>query len=291
MTERVLITGGNGFIGKHLQKKLKAEGIPFFVFDLSLDNANDIRTIKRLNTAVDQFKATSIVHLAGMLGTHELSMAHRAEQAIDINIKGALNVGTVALEHGCRLVSIEQPHIWYNVYEASKLAARRMLTGMAFDKGLKVAFVTAHNAFGEDQAYGDGHPQKIIPTFAKKAWAAEKIPIWGDGQQKCNLVYAGHVAQVLHDAVTQPHKYCDPLKEYNAATNVLWSVDRIVQYVLDYVESAGGPKGMDFEDGQVEYKKMRRGEQPSAVYPTPDPFWPDLDLEALNRTIDWYRDN
>ena len=112
----------------------------------------------------------------------------------------------------------------------------------------------------------------------------------GDGQQQCNLVSAEQVAQVLYEAVTQPRKYCDPLKEYNAATNTLWTVDRLAQYVLDYVAANEGPTGDDFKDGQVKYLQMRRGEQPSAKYPTPDPFWPDLDLEELHRTIDWYHD-
>jgi len=285
MAERVLITGGAGFIGRHLQLKLKEAGIPFFVYDLAVDPKFDVRYRAQLDQQVEQFKATCIVHLSGVLGTNELLQRDAAEQAIDVNIKGALSVGTVALANSCRLVSIEQPHIWYNVYEASKLAARRMLTGMALDRGLEVAFITAHNAFGEGQAFGPGHPQKIVPTFAKSAWTGGSLPIWGDGSQQCNLVYAGQVAQVLYEAVMHPENYCDPLYEYNAATNQLWTVKQLAEYVLQHVQSAG----LEVFAGHIAYQPMRHGEQAAAKYPTPDPRWPSLDLDDLDRTIDWYR--
>jgi UDP-glucose 4-epimerase len=285
--DRVLITGGNGFLGKHLQEKFNSEGIAYQLYDVDVNEKFDIRHLETLDQQVEQFKPTCIVHLAGVLGTHELW--DQASTAIDVNIKGALNVGRVALRRRCRVVSIEQPHVWYNVYEASKLAARRMLTGLSFDKGLRVAFITAHNAFGEWQGFGEGHPQKILPTFAMNAWQAKPLPVWGDGSQLCNLVYAGQVAEVLFDAITQPEKYDDPTQEYNAATNTLWAVDTLAQYVLDYVAAQGGPSGNDFKDGQVKFNKMRRGEQPAMNYPSPDPHWPDLKLSDLHRTIQWYK--
>ena len=285
--DRVLITRGNGFLGKHLQEKLKQEQLKHFVYDIANHADMDVRNPDDLSGHVKQFQPTCIVHLAGVLGTHELWSS--VKEAVDVNIHGTLNVAKVAQQHQVRMVSIEQPHIWYNVYEASKLAARRMVTGLSFDQGLRVAFITAHNAFGEHQAFGEGHPQKILPTFAMNAWQGKPLPVWGDGSQRCNLVYAGQVADVLFDAITQTAKYDDPTLEYNAATNTLWAVDTLAQYVLDYVAAQGGPSGNDFKDGQVKFNKMRRGEQPAMNYPSPDPHWPGLKLSDLNRSIQWYK--
>lgn len=275
-----MITGGAGFIGHHLQEKLRRLNINNYVYDIAIDEKDSVLDRDRLTHIVKEFKPTCIVHLSGVLGTHELWES--ADQAIDINIKGALNVGCAALGH-CRMVSIEQPHIWYNVYEASKFAARRMLTGLAFDKNLDVVFIIAHNAFGEHQGYGDGHPQKIIPTFALNAWRGDPLPIWGTGKQKLNLIYAGQIADILFEAATDPVKYNSPTQEYHAAGQSLWTVQETAQYVIDFVKTNGGPAG------RMNYLSMRRGEQPKFPYPHPESGMPELYLSDLDKTINWYR--
>ncbi len=275
---RILITGGDGFIGRYVQTRCKELGIEVVIFDIASDLTQDITDYDALQNVLNTHPATggidAIIHLAGMLGTHELW--DTAEDAIDVNIKGALNVGRLALFHDAKLVSIEQPHLWYNVYEATKLAARRMLTGLHYDKELRVDFVTAHNAFGPGQAYGPGHPQKIVPTFATLAWAGEPIPIWGDGEQKVNLVYAGDVADVLVErALTKSH---DPLHVFNAGSNELVRVRQVANIVLARTESEAG----------VEFLPMRRGEQ-NVPYEDPDPTNRPLNATALYATIDSYR--
>jgi len=251
------------------------------VFDISSNITQDITDYEALSAWAATYLPyggtyDAIIHLAGMLGTHELW--DTAEDAIDVNIKGALNSGRLALEHDAKLVSIEQPHIWYNVYEATKLAARRMLTGLHYDEDLRVDFVTAHNAFGPGQHYGDGHPQKIIPTFATKAWAGEPIPIWGDGSQKVNLVYAGDVAdKLLTRAIAPP---VSPHAKFQAGSDdPLRTVKWVAGFVNRHTNNSAGTESLP----------MRRGEQGGA-YPEPDESYDfHLNLSHLRATIDSYK--
>lgn len=271
---RILVTGGEGFIGKYVQSRGRELGYHITTYDII--KGQDVLNHDQFLDAVDRFAPDAIIHLAGMLGTHELW--DTTDKAIDVNIKGALNVARVALEADAKLVSIEQPHIWYNVYEATKLAARRMLTGMHYDQGLRVEFVTAHNAFGPGQAHGEGHPQKIIPTFATKAWVGEPIPVWGDGEQRANLVYAGDVADML--IVRAADRHSSPVWNYQAGTDTLISVNDIAEYVSAYTDKGS----------KVEYVGNRRGEQNFLDYPEPDTSYPyRLDWWKLNITIDSYK--
>ena len=277
---KILVTGGDGFIGRYVQSRCKELGIEAFSFDIAGDIQQDVTEWDHLLWAIDQYEPDSIIHLAGLLGTHELW--GMAEDAIDVNIKGTLNVARAALKADAKLISIEQPHVWYNMYEATKFAARRMLTGLHYDEGLRVDFVTAHNAFGPGQAHGEGHPQKIIPTFATKAWAGEDIPIWGDGNQMVNLVYVGDVADSLIQRALIPHGY--PLEHFQAGTDTILSVSRVALMVLQYVADSGGGTETD-----IDYRPARKGEQPVA-YPEPDETFPyTFQKWLLRATIDSYR--
>ena len=278
---RVMVTGGSGFIGRYVIARLEELGCETYVYDRSLGRSFDVLDLDHLLGYVGVLQPDAIIHLAGVLGTNELWDS--TDRAIDVNIKGGLNVGRAALEVGAKLVSIEQPHIWYNVYEATKLALRRMLTGLHYDQGLQVDFVTAHNAFGAGQAHGAGHPVKIVPAFSTAAWQGEPIEIWGSGYQRVNLIHAADVADALVGrAVVRASR---PHHEFQAGTNKLMDVIDVANLIREYVADNGE------QQVPITHKSMRRGEQ-SLVFDYPKPtedYLYEFRVEDLYSTIESYR--
>jgi UDP-glucose 4-epimerase len=278
----VLVTGSNGFIGRYVRSRLEELGIYVCPYDIT--GNRDVTDLGVLRHTAEEADADGIIHLAGVLGTHELW--DNVEEAARVNIVGAYNAGKVALDLEIPLVSIEQPHVWYNPYEATKLAARRILTGMAYDSGLGVGFVTAHNAFGPGQAHGEGHPVKYLPAFATSAWAGEDIQVWGHGDQYLSPVYAGDVADQLvatlfRAAAGEPIA----IEEIHAGADELWTVREMAEFVRSHVYEAGEQEWVE-----IETNPMRRGEQ-DFPYPTPgegEGLFP-VDMDKLAQTIDWYR--
>lgn len=266
-TERVLITGGEGFLGQHLQRWLKSHAIPFDTLD-RFGNPTyrwDIRSPLPI-TMGDYGR---VIHLAGLLGTHELfADVHRA---IDVNIHGTVNVVKACARERIPFHGITMDHVWTNPYETTKLAAERLAQAWGREYGFPVKYTTVYNAYGEWQAHGPGHPQKIIPTFARAAHDNQPIPIWGDGEQVVDLIYAGHVAEILGLGLDVDGGYGMPL-----------TVNEVARMVWDIVHPGEEPK--------IEYKEMRMGEHT----PTRDPVarkpihdgW-DLPV-TLRKTVDWY---
>lgn len=243
----VLVTGSAGFIGQYTMRALEDRGYIPLPFDLA--DGHDVLNRDVVMDHVGQ--ADAVIHLSGVLGTHELY--DDAHKAIDVNIKGAVNVLDACAQWGNPFVMIEQPHIWYNPYEATKAAAHRFAMAYHLDKDVPVAFVETYNAYGPGQAHGKGHPQKILPTFAVNAWRNLPIPIWGDGEQVIDLIAAPDVADCLVDAVEGPLL----ANNYVAGTGVPVTVNEAAEVILDAVSAFS-----EGEAGQAGVKRrpMRRGE-------------------------------
>jgi UDP-glucose 4-epimerase len=268
-----MVTGGLGFIGAATVNMLEADGHEVSTFDRV--TGDDVRDIGALVRAVKGYDA--IIHLAGVLGTHELF--DTPQLAIDVNVTGTLNVLEACLVSDARYVGIAMPPVFPSIYTATKTAAVRLASAYHHSHGLPVSHVRAFNAFGPGQAHGYGHPQKIIPTFATKAWRNEAIPIWGDGTQTVDLIYVDDLARLLVIAL----QHGDDVT-FDGGTAKPVSVLEVADWVISITGSAAG----------VEHLPMRRGEEPTKIAATRQgwdrfPGWqPDFRWHEFQQTVGWY---
>lgn len=192
---RVLVTGGSGWIGRATCKALAEYGHHCIPFDRA--NGEDICDSVDVWNAV--YRVDHVIHLAGVLGTHELF--ENPQRAIDVNVTGTLNVVRACVEQDRGLVDITMPRVNPSLYAATKACAMDIAEAYRHAGKLKVSYVRAYNAYGPGQAYGGDHPQKIIPTFATRAWACEPLPVWGTGALLVDLVHVDDVARMLVEAM------------------------------------------------------------------------------------------
>ncbi len=269
MEERILITGGEGFLGKHLQEYYTAWNIDFDTLDV-VGNPTWRLDVTRPMALEPKGQYSKVVHLAGVLGTHELF--DDIEKAIDVNIKGTVNILNFCRKTGAAFHGVTMAHVWVNPYETTKLAAERLAEAWSREHDFPVKYTTVYNAYGEHQAHGSGHPQKIIPTFATKAWAKEPMPIWGDGEQKVDLIYAGHVAALIAND-----------SDLDGGYGYAWTVNEVARMVWEMVNPDSG-------FFRTEHP-MRRGEHAPIRDPIAQEPSPGLALlgSTLQRTVDWYR--
>jgi UDP-glucose 4-epimerase len=278
---KVMVTGGGGFIGSHVMEKLTEYGIESVSFDLHGDGPAgapwrrlDVRSYAQVYSMLAG--CTHVIHLAGVLGTAELFP--RAHDAVDANVHGTLNVLQACEYRGAAFVGITMPDVWDNVYQATKLCAKRLASAWHRHKGVPVSHVRAYNAFGVGQKVHG--VQKIIPTFADRAWKGEPLPVWGDGTQQVDLVWAGDLAEMLIRAC----EFGDD-QVFDGGTATGLSVNEVASYVI----ARAGNRS------QISYLPMRAGEHPAKVvaegegwdllgYTSQGVRW-----DMLDRTVDSYR--
>lgn len=272
---RIAVSGGSGFIGQATVRAAENAGHDVWTFDRS--DGNDV-----LGDLSALDGATTVVHLAGVLGTAELF--EDPENAVDVNVTGTLRVLQWCRANGAGYVGITMPAVFPSVYTATKVCAQSLATAWHTAYGVPVSHVRAFNAYGPGQAYGPGHPQKIVPTFARCAWEGKAIPIWGDGTQTVDLVHADDVGRMLIDAAQHGDDAV-----FDAGTGEAVTVNEVARRVLQTVLEDTSHARVEFE-----YLPMRRGEEPTTVVAKGEGWdrldWkPELDWDRVADTVRWYK--
>jgi UDP-glucose 4-epimerase len=272
----VLVTGGRGFLGAATLAELAHRGHETYAYDRH--DGNDIGDPERLGRHLQGMDA--VIHLAGLLGTHELF--DRVAAAIAVNVLGTANVLEACQRVGARYVGITMPESgWANIYTATKHCATDLAHAWHRHRGVPVSHVRAFNAYGPGQKHGPGHPRKIVPTFASQAWAGQPIEVWGDGEQTVDLIHVDEVARMLVDAL----RFGDE-QMFDAGTGAAVTVNEVAWMVLDITGSTAG----------VVHRPMRDGEDPDTKIVADGAGWdlldwrPAFDYNQFTLCINWYRE-
>jgi UDP-glucose 4-epimerase len=268
---KIAITGGSGFLGKPTLAYAQSKGHEAWTFDRA-DGHDILGDLKGLEGA------DVVIHMAGVLGTHELF--DRIEEAIDVNIVGSYRVMEWCINNNARYVGITMPDVFPSIYTATKVASMRLATALHYSRGLQVSHVRAFNAYGPGQKYGPGHPQKIIPTFATLAWQNKPLPIWGDGSQTVDLVHCDDVAAMLVMAAQWTND-----RVFDAGTGVAMTVLQVAHLVNRIAGSTAGVTHFDMRDGEI----------PTQIVATNQEGWnlmgfrPSANPVRLVEAIKWYQ--
>ncbi|MCC2667945.1 MAG: Nucleoside-diphosphate-sugar epimerase [Armatimonadetes bacterium] len=219
MTKTALVTGGAGFIGGHLVRRLLTNGWRVRVLDnfssglrTSLDTEDveliegDIRDVdacRRACRGVD-----SVFHLAAIA-----SVASSVADPIyshDVNVNGTLNMLMAARDGNARRFVLSSSASVYGNAELVPTPESAPLqpqspyaTGKACGEmycrnfwelyGLETVILRYFNVFGPGQNPVSGYAA-VIPQWIGAATRGERPVIYGDGRQTRDFVFVGNVA-------------------------------------------------------------------------------------------------
>lgn len=270
--QTVLVTGGNGFIGRWVCDELIFRGYKPVVLDTTWREPvagaelrlGDIRDATAVTEAVAH--ADGVIHLAGVLGTQETVANPRP--AAETNILGGLNVLEAVMQYKLPAVNIAVGNYWMNnTYAITKNSVERFAEMLNRFRGGRIAVVRALNAYGPRQSvsapYGPSKVRKVMPSFICRAIAGEPIEIYGDGNQIMDMIYVGDVAKVLVTALEStaaggPLTTADG-KTFEAGTGRPTTINDVAEIVAGEVEIRTGRRPL------ITRTEMRPGEDPGAV--------------------------
>lgn len=235
---KVVVTGGAGFIGANLVRRLAATPEVdriVVVDDLStgdaarLEGLDAVELVKGSILDADLLGgATSgcdaIVHLAALASVPE--SLDRPDAYHDVNVTGTLRVLEAARRTGAQVIVASSAAVYgqhpplpaaetlptdlHSIYASSKLAAEAhaLAYGNAFD--LPVLVFRFFNVFGPLQDVGHVYAA-VVPAFVSAAVRGEPVTIFGDGEQTRDMVPVGAVTAVLTDAVVRRVTHAAPV--------------------------------------------------------------------------------
>ncbi|MFL5819313.1 MAG: NAD-dependent epimerase/dehydratase family protein [Solirubrobacteraceae bacterium] len=222
MGPKVLVTGGAGFIGSHLVRRLVERGDRVRVLDdLSTGRRDrlaglaadvdfiegDLRSPGAVRRAV---RGCDLVFHQGALPSVSRSLDDPIGTTAVI-VEGTLNVLRAARDEGVRRVVLASSSSVYgdagelprvesarlapiSPYATAKLAAEGFCASFGRDGAPETVVLRYFNVFGPGQ---DPHSRyaAVVPRFILALAAGEPLPVYGDGRQSRDFTYVADVVE------------------------------------------------------------------------------------------------
>lgn len=249
---RILVTGGAGFIGRHLVESFLSEHEITIYDNLSnssksdiahlLDKVNfvkgdilDYKTLLKSSKGVDV-----VIHLAAKIDVED-SINH-PEQTMNVNVNGTQNVLQCCVKNKINKIIFASSAAVYgdndemiteksqtnpiSPYGNSKLLAENKIRSFAQKNNLDAIILRIFNIYGKGQTE---QYAGVITKFAKNI--AQNIPleIFGDGKQTRDFIFINDVIESFHHSLDNIH---GKNSTYNIGTSKATSITELADMMI-----------------------------------------------------------
>ena len=317
-----MVTGGAGFIGSALvrylvhDKGLSVLNVDKLTYAACLASLEavagstryrflqvDISNAAEMNAAFAEFAPDAVVHLAAeshvdrsisdatpfietnIVGTHVLlEAARRYWEGLPGPKRNAFRFLHVSTDEvygtlgATGLFDETTPYAPNSPYAASKASADHLVRSYRETYGLPTLITNCSNNYGPYQ-----YPEKLIPLMTLNALEGLALPIYGDGMQVRNWIYAEDFSRGIGFAL----EHGVPGEVYNVGgpdeCPNLEVVQRIIEYTgasEDLIEYVTDRPGHDRRYSLSSDKIRALGWEPQVYF-----------ADGLKRTVEWYREN
>jgi GDP-L-fucose synthase len=304
-TNRVVVTGGAGFLGSYVVQTLQAWGCHHIFVPRSREY--DLRTEEAVARLYRDTQPEIVIHLAAVVGGIGANQAHPGEFFYDNLMMGTLlleyarragvekfvSIGTVCAYPKVTPVPFREEDLWNGYPEETNapygLAKKMLLVqGQAYREqySFNSIYLLPVNLYGPRDNF-DPSRSHVIPALIKKCLDAiergdETIVVWGDGSPTREFLYVEDAAEGI---VLAAERYDGPEPINLGSTNEI-SIRDLVHLIAELT----GFKGQIVWDTDRPNGQPRRKLDISRAQ-SYFGFSPKVDFRTgLQKTIEWYRE-
>lgn len=313
LANRYLITGGTGFIGSNLVRRLVSMGCEVHILvraEYSLWRLDDIKSqihcwkgdltdIHSLCQAVSQAQPEVVVHLGGgSMGQPWTTHFSQLSASLEVNLHGTLNlvqavsqvgVGVRSLVRIGGLLEYGEGHCPFvetqrerpvSIYPATQVATTAILN--AIHKGCEFPIVSLRLA----SVYGPGRSLEFfIPSLICAALTGRDFAMTS-GEQIWDMLYIDDAVDAI---LTAAHSDCPSGEVINIASGEPHTLKEIAQTVVKQIDNSGQLQIGDKAEPEgaignlscsIEKAERVLGWKPKTLLE-----------DGLRETIQWYRNN
>lgn len=235
----ILVTGGAGFIGSHLCKRLLKEG-------------NRVTCLDNYFTGSESIVRELLAEPNFQMIEHDVTIPYQTASAIDeiynlacpaspihyqydpiktikTSILGAMNMLELAEAHDARILQASTSEVygdpfihpqpesyWGNVntvgvrscYDEGKRASETLFMDYHRQKKLKIKIIRIFNTYGPNMAVNDG---RVVSNFIVQALRNENITVYGDGRQTRSFQYVDDLVEGMARMMATEDSFTGPV--------------------------------------------------------------------------------
>ena len=325
--KKMLITGGAGFIGSHVIRKMVKKYPDYLIVNLdkltyagNLNNLNDIEShenykfenidinnVKAIDSVFKRYLFDSVIHLAAE--SHVDRSISNPDEFIITNVLGTLNLLNACkdnwdnFDNNC-FYHISTDEVYGSLgekgfftestsydprspYSASKASSDHLVRAYGHTYSLPVKISNCSNNYGSHQ-----FPEKLIPLIINNILNKKLLPIYGKGENVRDWLWVEDHANAI-DLVFHKGKTGET---YNIGGHNEWTNIDLVYLLCDIMD-----RKLSNNEGDsrklITYVKDRAGHDLRyAIDATKIEkelgFKPSVNFQVgLEKTVDWYLDN
>jgi GDP-L-fucose synthase len=302
--KKIVITGGAGFLGKHVQLELKKRGAREESFFIPRSKDHDLRNREVCERVVEG--ADLVLHLAakvGGIGYNQKFPAelfydnatmgiHMIEASRKAKVKKIVVAGTICAYPRYTPVPFKEENLWNGYpeetnapYGVAKKSLQVMLQAYRDQYGLNGIFLLPVNLYGPEDNF-DLENSHVIPALIRKFIEAKEknaphVTLWGDGSPTREFLFVEDAARGIVMGA-ENFDSSDPVNLGSSEEISIKDLATLIQKKTGFtgkiVWDSSRPNGQERRKLDVNRAKERFGFTSQVSFD-----------EGLDRTISWWK--